>query len=152
MFSVYSDAEAMRWVGDGRPLARDECDRWINVTLNNYRVRGYGMFALQQRDSDEVIGFCGLVHPRGQEEVEIKYALRRDFWGQGLATEAVRAMLDYGATELGIDYVIATIAPENRASHRVLLKAGMQHGDLRENEDGSVTELFEWRNEGKGTP
>lgn len=152
MYSVYSDAEAMRWVGDGRPITREECHHWIKVTLNNYAVRGYGMFALQDRSSSEVIGFCGLVHPRGQEEAEIKYALGREFWGRGLATEAVRAVLAYGAAELGIDYVIATVAPENRPSHRVLLKAGMRHGELRENEDGSVTQIFEWRKEGKGAP
>jgi hypothetical protein len=42
MFAVYGDAGAMRWVGDGRPLDRDRCVRWIDVTHRNYELHGYG--------------------------------------------------------------------------------------------------------------
>jgi len=145
LHAVYGDADAMRWVGDGQPITRTECDRWIEVTLNNYRTRGYGMFVLLDRGSGDVVGFCGLVHPDGQAEAEIKYALHRSFWGQGLATEAAAALIAYAADTLGIDYVIATVAPENRASRRVLMKAGMHPGAIRNNDDGTVTEVFEWR-------
>jgi RimJ/RimL family protein N-acetyltransferase len=142
---VYGDADAMRWVGDGTAITPAGCARWLEVTLENYRRRGYGMTALVWRESGEVVGFCGLVHPGDQPEAEIKYALRRSYWGRGLATEAARAMLAYGEQSLGLDYVMATTAPENIASHKVLLKAGMVRGDLVRNEDGSMTRLFEWR-------
>lgn len=145
MFEVYGDAEAMRWVDDGSPITRAECEHWIRVTLNNYEVRGYGMFALLDHESSEVVGFCGLVHPGGQTEAEIKYALKRKFWGKGFATEAVAALLPWGADRLGIDHVIATVAPENMASQRVLLKAGMRAMGIRKNDDGSVTQMFGWR-------
>ena len=144
MLAVYGDAEAMRWVGDGRPLIRAQCEEWIDVTLRNYATRGYGMVALVERSTGGSIGFCGLVHPDGQPEAEIKYALRRDHWGQGLATEAAAALLAWGASALGLQQVIATAALENTASHRVLLKVGMQRGELRHNPDGSITQLFDW--------
>jgi len=144
MLAVYGDAEAMRWVGDGRPLVREQCEEWIGVTLRNYATRGYGMVSLVERAAGEAIGFCGLVHPDGQPEAEIKYALRRDRWGQGLATEAAAALLAWGASALGLQQVIATTALENTSSHRVLLKAGMQRGELRHNLDGSHTQLFIW--------
>ena len=144
MYAVYSDADAMRWVGDGQPISRDGCVQWIDITLNNYATRGYGMFALALRQGGSVVGFCGLVHPGGQVEVEIKYALRRAFWGMGLATEAVEGMLGYGRDVHGINRVIATVAPQNLASQRVLLKAGMRDIELRNNPDGSRTSLFEW--------
>ncbi len=145
MHAVYGDADAMRWVGDAVPLAREYCAEWIVITQRNYALRGYGMSALAERDSSEVIGFCGLVHPGGQPEVEIKYALRREYWGKGFATEAVTGMLAYGASSFAITRVIATTAPENIASHRVLSKAGMLRGELQRNEDGSFTQLFEWQ-------
>ena len=145
MHAVYGDADAMRWVGDGSPLAREQCEEWVVITQRNYALRGYGMSALVARNSGEVIGFCGLVHPGGQPEVEIKYALRREFWGVGLATEAAAGMLAYGATVFGITRVIATTAPDNTASHRVLSKAGMQRAQLRRNEDGSFTQYFAWQ-------
>jgi ribosomal-protein-alanine N-acetyltransferase len=144
MHAVYGDAEAMRWVGDGEPLDRAGCNEWVEVTLRNYERRGYGMFAIVDRYSEDVIGFCGLVHPGGQAEAEIKYALRRDAWGRGIATEAVEALLQHGARTHGLRRVIATVAPDNAASQRVLLKAGMAKGALRRNDDGSFTQLFSW--------
>jgi len=79
-----------------------------------------------------------------QVEAEIKYALRKEFWGHGFATEAAAALLAYGRSTHGLAQVIATAAPEHTVSHRVLLKAGMSPGQLRRNPDGSFTQLFSW--------
>jgi [ribosomal protein S5]-alanine N-acetyltransferase len=144
LLAVYGDAEAMRWVGDGQPLSRERCVEWVAVTQRNIATRGYGMCALADRHGGEVLGFCGLVHPGGQPEAELKYALRRTAWGRGLASEAAAGMLAYAARTLGLVRVIATAAPQHLASHRVLLKAGMRHGERRTNEDGSSTQVFVW--------
>jgi len=145
MLAVYGDADAMRWVGDGEPLTAEQCEQWLVVTDNNYRQRGYGMFALVDRASGEAVGFCGLVHPAGQAQAELKYAFTRASWGRGLATEAARAMLDYGSAAHGLQEIVATVAPGNEASRRVLLKAGMRAGESRTNEDGTTTLCFAWR-------
>lgn len=145
MAAVYGDADAMRWVGDGEPLAREGCAEWIEVTHRNYRKRGYGLSAIALRSSGKVIGFCGIVHPGGQPEAEIKYAFLREVWGQGFATETVRGMIAYGSETFGLMEIIATVAPDNHASQRVLTKAGMKHSNTRDNEDGTFTELFVWR-------
>ena len=137
-------ADAMRWVGDGRPITRDECLRWFEVTRANYAVRGYGMFAVEETASSDAIGFCGIVHPGGQPEPEIKYAYLRARWGRGYATEAVAGLIRYGASVHGLRHLVATTAPSNVASHRVLLKAGMARAALRANDDGSWTQLFRW--------
>ncbi len=145
LLAVYGDPEAMRWVGDGRAITLEECVRWLDVTRSNYATRGYGMFALEERASPGAIGFCGIVHPGGQPEPEVKYALARTHWGRGLATEAVSGLIGYGTGTHGMDFIIATTAPENVASHRVLLKAGMQRAALRVNDDGTQTQVFHWR-------
>lgn len=145
LHDVYGDADAMRWVGDGQPLDRAQCAHWVEVTHNNYAARGYGMTALVERSTGTVVGFMGLVHPGGQEAAELKYALRRTYWGRGLATEAAHAMLDYGHRAFGLTCVIATVAPEHKASQQVLLKAGMQAQELRPNDDGTFTQMFAWR-------
>lgn len=142
MYAVYADPQAARWVDDGQPIAYDECRLWIRVTERNYATRGYGMSAMASRSDGAVVGFCGLVHPGGQPEVELKYALRRSHWGQGLATEAARGMLEYGRQAFGIERVIATIAPQNTASARVLMKLGMVHIDERAEPDGSTTAVY----------
>jgi ribosomal-protein-alanine N-acetyltransferase len=144
LYAVYSDREAMRWVGDGEPITLSECEEWFKVTEANYAKRGYGMFALESRLSKAVIGFCGLVHPGGQAEPEVKYAFLREHWGAGLASEAVPALLAYAATHHHLVRIIATVAPENLASQRVLSKAGMRLAHPRENSDGSLTNVYEW--------
>ncbi|MEL6263909.1 MAG: GNAT family N-acetyltransferase [Cyanobacteria bacterium J06627_28] len=146
MYAVYSDADTMRWVDDGQPIQRDECSQWLAVTQNNYELRGYGMSTLVNREDGAVIGFCGLVHPNNQPEAEIKYALHRRFWGAGLATEAVKAMLEYARCEFKLSEVIATVSPENIASRRVLLKSGMKESASRCDDDSSIV-VFRWQSD-----
>ena len=145
ILSVYGDPDAMRWVGDGNPITNEACARWLEITHNNYAKRGYGMFAVETKAEACVIGFCGLVHPGGREEPEIKYAYHRSHWGHGYASEAAYGMLRYGANTHGLERIIATAAPENTSSHKVLVKAGMQRGALLRNDDGSHTQLFFWQ-------
>jgi [ribosomal protein S5]-alanine N-acetyltransferase len=145
MLSVYGDPEVVRWVGNGEPFDRALCERWVEITHKDYATRGYGMLALVERESGNVVGFGGLVHLESQTEAEIKYALHRSRWGHGLATEAAAALLALGAARFGLPIVIAATALENEASQRVLLKVGMRRGALRRNEDGTLTQLFAWR-------
>jgi len=146
MLAVYGDAETMQWVGDGQPLSREQCLNWIEITHKNYTHYGYGMFALVLRQTGEVIGFCGLIHPGGQPEVEIKYALLREFRGRGLATEAVRALIVYGVEAFSLTQVTATAYTENAASHRVLVKSGMKAVGSQDYGDGKPICSFVWQN------
>ncbi len=145
LYEVYSDPLAMRWVGDGSAISRPECEDWLARTLDNYARRGYGMFALVEHATGEVIGFAGLVHPGEQLEAEIKYAFLRSYWGQGFASEIVRALLEAAHDQFGLDRVIATVAPENRASQRVLEKAGAVDVGLQPGDELAGTRRYEWR-------
>lgn len=142
MFAVYGDAESMRYVGDGQPLSYERCELWVRVTEKNYAVHGYGMFALVSKESGEVVGFAGLVHPGGQDDAELKYALLRSAFGRGYATEAAVALVGYGRTVVPTPRILATAFPGNRASHRVLEKAGFVPAEPRLNDDGSTTWVF----------
>lgn len=142
--AVYGDADAMRWVGDGAPLTEADCVRWLDVTRANYERRGYGMFAAEELATSMVVGFCGIVHPGDQVEPEIKYAFHRSHWGRGFATEAVDGLLVYGRDAFGLTRFIASIAPENVASRRVLTKVGMRPSILQRDENGQDTQYFEW--------
>jgi len=144
LLAVYGDPESMLWVGDGQPLDRAACEQWVAVTERNVATRGYGMSAMVERASGAVIGFVGLVHPGGQELPELKYALKRTHWGLGLATEAARAMLAWGAERFGLSTIIATIAPENDDSRRILIKLGMTEIEPRLDDDGLPTCVFRW--------
>ena len=142
LLRIYGDVEAMRWVGNGVALTPQQAANWLEVTANNYRQRGYGMYTVTLRDGGSVIGFCGLVHPDDQDKPEVKYTFAREHWGHGYASEVVCALLPYAARQLGLAQIIATVAPDNAASRRVLSKAGMTLIDTRAEDDGSQSLLM----------
>lgn len=78
-----------------------------------------------------MIGFCGL-RPIGESaDVEILYGIAPRLWGQGLATEAARAVLDFGFRAAGLSRIYAGADPPNRASFRVIEKLGMRYAEVR---------------------
>ncbi|MGA9544319.1 MAG: GNAT family N-acetyltransferase [Candidatus Sulfotelmatobacter sp.] len=122
---VLSDAETMRFYP--APLDHAGVEEWIARNLRRYATDGHGLWAMLLKTSGELIGDCGLtVQPvDSTDEIEIGYHVRRDYWGQGLATEAARACRDYGFARLPVDLIISLIRPENIPSRRVAEKNGM---------------------------
>lgn len=115
----------MRYVGDGMVLSQSRCAEWIEESLVDYATRGYGASALYVQGDPLMAGFCGIVAARRRADLEIIYALRPTWWRRGLASELVPALLQFGLATCGLPRLIATIRPENRASVRVVEKAGM---------------------------
>jgi RimJ/RimL family protein N-acetyltransferase len=110
-------------------------ERWVEESLLSYARHGFGLWALTLRGSDQAIGDCGLDVIKGlegtegteggSEQIQIGWHVRRDLWGQGLATEAALACRDYAFERLGLSALSALIQPENSASRRVAEKIGM---------------------------
>ena len=123
---VISDPETMRFYPV--PYDRKGVEDWIARNLQRYAKDGHGLWAMTLKGSGELIGDCGLTvqNVDGADEVEIGYHVRRDQWGQGLATEAARACRDYGFANLPIERIISIIRPENLPSRRVAEKNGMK--------------------------
>jgi [ribosomal protein S5]-alanine N-acetyltransferase len=122
---VLSDPESMRFYP--APLDRPGVEEWIARNLRRYARDGHGLWAMVLKESGDLIGDCGLtVQPVDTtDEIEIGYHIRRDYWGQGLATEAACACRDYGFARLPVDHIISIIHPENLPSRRVAEKNGM---------------------------
>jgi len=150
--ALCADTEAMRFMGDGDTLTREQCARWIEVSEGKYRDRGYGTSAVVEKETGAFVGFCGVVRPPEQDFDEIIYALARAHWGKGYATEAARAMLDYVFAVSELDAIYATIHPDNAVSGRVAVKIGMTFLEDRqfEGEDG-VTKVYVIRRPAPGS-
>ena len=93
-----------------------------------YSRNGLGQWAVVLKSDGTCIGECGICvqEVAGEREFEISYRLRRDCWGNGLATEAARACCDYGFKQAGLRRLISIIESENAASIRVAGKMGMK--------------------------
>jgi len=95
--------------------------------------RGWGMWALEVPGEFAFAGFVGLNVPHYDAPfvpaVEIGWRLPRAAWGQGYATEAAQAALEFALTRLGLDEVIAIAVPGNEASLRVMKRLGMERDE-----------------------
>jgi RimJ/RimL family protein N-acetyltransferase len=87
--------------------------------------RGHGLVAILERNTGRFLGRSGLKYWPQFDETEVGWVLRPDVWGEGFATEAGRACLDWGFRDLGLPYVTAMILLDNQRSIRVAERLGM---------------------------
>ncbi len=122
--SLCADPSVMEFVGDGAPWSRERTEQFIGCAREMSRTLGFCRWPVIYKPSSAVIGFCGFVP--ASEGAEIGWRLAKDSWGQGLATEAARAVLKHGFETLGFQRIVATVQSPNRASIRVVEKLGMK--------------------------
>jgi len=131
MYDLNSDPEVIRYA-EAAPVRnlQEALEKLESGPLADYAKYGYGRFAIEDRETGEVIGFCGIKYIPEIGLPEIGYRLLRSYWGRGLCTEAARACVDYARDDLKIEKLVALIIPENLASIRVAEKLGMKKGPL----------------------
>jgi [ribosomal protein S5]-alanine N-acetyltransferase len=127
---VLSDPETMRYYPAPHGRAgydRAGVEQWIERNRQRYHDDGVGLWAMELKRTHQLIGDCGIIRQQveGEHLYEIGYHLRRDFWGQGLATEAAIACRDWAFAHLKTDRLISLIRPENLPSRRVADRTGM---------------------------
>ena len=119
-----ADAEVMRYIGTGKVLSRAESWRSMAAIIGHWYLRGYGLWAVEEQQSGEMIGRIGCWQPEGWIGFEIGWTLRRTFWKCGFATEAAKAAMDFAFNQLQQSHVISLIRSDNIASRRLAEKLG----------------------------
>lgn len=99
--------------------------RNIDRMLRHWDTRGYGQWAVVERATARVIGCVGFLKP-DNADVELGWIIRRSRWGNGFATEAARAAIEWAWRTGRIDYVMSLIGKDNPASIRVASKIGQR--------------------------
>jgi len=123
--AMCADPEVMRFLGTGVTLDRSEAWRSMAGFLGHWALRGYGMWALEEKQTGTLVGRSGFLNPEGWPGFELGWTLGRPSWGKGFATEAARRALDYAFEDLGRERVISLIRPANTPSMRVAERLGM---------------------------
>ncbi len=128
LYLLNSDPEVLRYTGDQPPASIEAARRGLlERPLADYRLHGFGRSACVLKATGQFIGFAGLKYVPELCEVDLGYRLSREFWGQGLATEAARASVAHGFNELGLQRIIGLVEPLHVASVRILQKCGMEY-------------------------
>lgn len=128
-------------------MTREKSDEMLTRCRDLIAVRGWGIWAVELRDSGELTGFVGL-HTPGYALpfvpcVEVAWRLKVDAWGKGYCSEAARAVLDAGFEQLGLDEIVAYTALPNVRSQAVMKKMGMVR-DPAEDFDHPLLEEGHW--------
>ncbi|MEY2243856.1 GNAT family N-acetyltransferase [Streptomyces sp. SAS_267] len=130
MADINADPEVMRWIGDGSVLDLDATAEEIERWEDEWDEEGFGIFAVELLASGELAGFAGLSVPEYLPEVlpavEISWRFGSPFWGQGYASEAAHATLEFALQDRGLDRVISVDRISNEASLNVVRKLGMK--------------------------
>jgi RimJ/RimL family protein N-acetyltransferase len=99
--------------------------RNVDRMLRHWDTLGYGQWAVVERATARVIGCVGFQRP-DNAEVELGWIIRRSRWGNGFATEAARASIEWAWRTGTLDYVMSLIGKDNAASIRVATKIGQR--------------------------
>jgi ribosomal-protein-alanine N-acetyltransferase len=124
---AFGDPEVMRYISGGKPRSREDTETGMLRTIEGWKTRGFGFWAVTRREQESLIGYCGLVPLDDTPEIEVAYGFAKSEWGKGFASEAARASLRFGFEELKLKRIVAVVDPENISSKRVLEKLGMTY-------------------------
>lgn len=109
-------------------FSKEECQEWLDRQLTRYKQNGFGLWAVILKDTNQMIGQCGLTMQElpGKEVIEIGYLFNYNHWHQGYAIEAAKACKEYAFATLHAKEVYSIIRDTNVASKNVAIKNGMQ--------------------------
>jgi RimJ/RimL family protein N-acetyltransferase len=125
-------------IGSGPFTSLSQTEQWIHNRISTQREHGLCWYALRERDTDALIGNCGMLKGRtSYAEPEIGYMIRKTHQGQGFASEAASAVLDE-CRAVGIERVWASIRPHNTASRRIAERLGMRVERTDHDERGAL--------------
>lgn len=115
LHAYFSSPEATRFTV-GRAFTEGETWRTMCSMVGHWQIRGYGPYALEEKETGQVIGTAGFWYPNDWPEPEIKWALAPEYWGKGYASEAARAVQAAAHEHLPDTRLISFIHSENHSS------------------------------------
>ena len=121
---IFTDDRVMA-AFDHPPFTPEQMQRWLQRNLDHQNQYGYGLFSVILKETDELIGDCGLEQMDDMHAAELGYDFRSAFWNQGYATESACAVKEFAFDVLQLPQLISLIRVGNLASRRVAEKVGM---------------------------
>jgi len=128
---LYNEPSFLQHIGDKAVRTIAEAEKNLQQgAIASYAEHGYGMWLVENQQG-QAIGLCGLIKRNFLAETDLGYAYLPEYFGQGYAYEAARAVLAYAAEHTALNTVVAIVSPANLASKSLLLKLGFeQHGQV----------------------
>jgi len=122
--AIMGDPEVAQFLGTGSALSREDAWRQMAMILGHWVLRGFGLWAVEELESERLLGRIGCHYPEGFPGFEIGYTLGRAAWGRGYAREGAAAALAYARDVLHQSEIVSVIRPNNLRSIRVAESLG----------------------------
>ncbi|SCC49676.1 Acetyltransferase, GNAT family [Bacillus wiedmannii] len=131
MFRYFSKESVIRYFGMDSFENIEQAKTTIQTFKNRYEEGSVFRWGIEKKGTGQLIGTCGFhLINKHHKRAEIGYELDDTYWGQGYATEALQAILGYGFETLQLIRIAAVVYVENKASQKLLSKAGFQEEGL----------------------
>ncbi|MDP1574981.1 MAG: GNAT family N-acetyltransferase [Coxiellaceae bacterium] len=130
IFALRSDPDVMKYIDDGSVHTKERVEDFIQCGQGYFEKYGMDFFSVFEKETGVFVGQAGLFHLHfdvNQPDIDLAYRLHKKYWNKGYATELAKALIDYGFNTLSLPKIVAFVLPENKASRRVLEKAGMSY-------------------------
>ena len=124
LLAHWTQPDVRRFLFDGAALSAAEVTETIGESIRDFAASGYGIWLIELGSRAGLVGTAGL-RPLEESGLEIFYSLAPGAWGHGYATEAARAVVEYGLGALGLPEVLAEVDEGNAASMAVVKRLGM---------------------------
>jgi len=126
LHQIWTEPQVRRYLWDDEAISRQRAAAAVAAGVAGANRNGVGLWCVLPKPETAVAGFCGFRYIEDSSDIELLYGLLPDYWGQGLATEAARAALEYGFDAALFGRLYARTDVPNRASIRVLERLGMK--------------------------
>jgi RimJ/RimL family protein N-acetyltransferase len=141
---LLNDPSFVRNIGDKGVRSDEDAAAYIqNGPIASYERFGFGLYAVELKDTGELIGMCGLLKRDSLTDPDIGFAFLPKFWAKGYALESAAAVISYGKNVLGLERMLAITKSDNIGSIRVLEKIGLRFERMiKMSEDEPKLKLF----------
>ena len=143
LFALYRDPEIRQYFPDGTRTLQETKDELEWFLYGHPRQPQLGLWATIDRNSGAVVGRCGLLPWTidGRLEIELAFLIAKERWGEGLATEASRGIVNHARITLSLNRLICLIMPGNERSASVARKVGM-HFEREHTDEFGVCHIY----------
>jgi ribosomal-protein-alanine N-acetyltransferase len=127
---LHGDSRVMATLSaDGEPFREEQSRAFLERAAEHWKSHGFGLWVFREQAGADFVGYGGIKHAivEGQDEVELAYAIRFEYWGKGFATEISNAALKLGFDMMRLDRIVAFTLPHNRASRGVMENCGFTY-------------------------
>lgn len=144
LYALLNSPDWIANIGDRKVHDLDAARKYAIYRIYlGYRKSGFGFYLLERKSDGQVVGICGLIKRDYLDDVDIGYALLPQFYGQGYAVEAARAVAHFAKQALKLPRLAAIAVERNKPSLRVLEKIGLRFERMIQ-VPGDEDELMLW--------